>query len=281
VRLTPDLELVEPGGVHTVTAVVTGADGIAIPGLTVRFEVIAGPNAGFGNDRGVCALLPTCATDDAGRVSFSYSGVGGAGVDEIVASVLGDDGSVIESDVVLLFWDTDCNENAAADTCDVDCGGFGGACAAAPACGGSTDEDGDALPDECNHPPDCELAHAEPNLVWPPNGRWRRILVAGVTDEDGDALSVTITSIAQDEPLAGRSPGGATADASGVGTSTAQVRGERAGRGDGRVYHIGFSSQDGRGGQCVGTVSVCVPHPRRGDRTCVDQGPLFDSVRGG
>jgi hypothetical protein len=281
VRLMPDSEVLEPGRVHTVTSLVTDADGIPISGVGVRFEVVAGPNAGVGNDGGECAPLTDCTTDHAGQISFSYSGVGGAGVDEIVASIINDDAGVIESNRALQFWDVDCNENAVADTCDVDCGGFSGACADAPACGGSNDHDGDGVPDECNHSPDCRMANAEPYEIWPSNGEFRRILVAGVTDEDEDTVMVTITSITQDEPVTGRGLGDTTPDGSGVGTSMAQVRAERLARGgDGRVYHIGFSSHDGRGGQCEGTISVCVPHDRRRTSTCVDQGPLFDSTGG-
>jgi len=44
------------------------------------------------------------------------------------------------------------------------------------------------------------------------------------------------------------------------------------------VYHIGFTAVDGHGGQCTGTVSVCVPHDQRPGHVCVDEGPLVDST---
>jgi hypothetical protein len=36
-------------------------------------------------------------------------------------------------------------------------------------------------------------------------------------------------------------------DGAGIATNTAQVRAERLGAGDGRVYHIGFTADDGKG----------------------------------
>ena len=70
-------------------------------------------------------------------------------------------------------------------------------------------------------------------------------------------------------------------DAEGVGTDVAIVRAERSGSkkvpGDGRVYHVSFTADDGQGGECSGTVTVCVPHDQRPGHVCVDQGPLFDS----
>jgi len=44
------------------------------------------------------------------------------------------------------------------------------------------------------------------------------------------------------------------------------------------VYHINFTADDGHGGQCRGTVTVCVPHDQSG-RPCIDEGPLYDSTQ--
>ena len=45
----------------------------------------------------------------------------------------------------------------------------------------------------------------------------------------------------------------------GIGTDTARLPAERNSRGDGRVYHVSFKAEDGRGGECTGSVKVCVP----------------------
>ena len=79
----------------------------------------------------------------------------------------------------------------------------------------------------------------------------------------------------------GQGAGNTSPDGTGVGTATASVRAERNGNrktpGNGRVYHIAFTADDGNGGTCSGTVTVCVPHDQS-DPTCVDEGPLHDST---
>jgi len=104
------------------------------------------------------------------------------------------------------------------------------------------------------------------------------VSVVGVTDPDGDPVTITITGISQDEPLNRGGSGNTCPEATGVGTATASLRAEREGGGDGRVYHLSFAADDGRGGRCTGTVTVCVPHDQGAGRVCVDQGPLVDST---
>lgn len=104
--------------------------------------------------------------------------------------------------------------------------------------------------------------------------------VLGVTDPEGDTLTLTIDSIYQDEPVDSYGDGDFTPDGQGIGTDTAQVRAERAGSnkvpGDGRFYHITFTATDPHGDFCTGAVVVAVPHNM--GKTPVDQGPLFDST---
>lgn len=133
-----------------------------------------------------------------------------------------------------------------------------------------------------NRPPDCSGAAPSLAELWPPNHKFRGVAVEGVTDPDGDPVTVTVIGVRQDEPLDGLGDGNTCPDASGVGTSTANLRVERTGDpnvpGDGRVYHVAFSASDGRGGSCTGEVTVCVPHDQRPGHVCVDGGPLFDST---
>ena len=270
--LTPEIALNALGQDHTATATLRDEMGDPQPGVAIAFSVDSGPNAGAS---GICSFNADCTTDGNGVSSFTYIGDGGIGVDEISASHLDTTGALIASNSVLKFWDEDCNQNAIADTCDIDCGGLGGVCAEVLACGGSGDANDDAVPDECNRPPDCGNAGAEPDELWPPNHKFREITIAGVTDEDGDPVTVMITSITQDEPVDGMGQGKTSPDATGVGTSTASVRAERSGTQDGRTYHVGFAASDGRGGACTGEVTVCVPHDQRPGHFCGDQGPLF------
>jgi len=102
------------------------------------------------------------------------------------------------------------------------------------------------------------------------------VSIVGVADPDGDSVTITVTGIDQDEPIDSEDVGNPCPDAVGVGSSIARLRAERRGRGDGRVYHVTFLADDARGGQCNGTVTVCVP--KTPGAVCVDQGPLFESV---
>jgi len=141
-----------------------------------------------------------------------------------------------------------------------------------------------ALADEevCNEAPDCSAAAASVDSLWPPNHKFAEIAITGVTDGDGDPISITIDSIFQDEPVNTVGDGNTAPDGAGVGTDAASVRAERSGTrklpGDGRVYHIEFTAEDGQAGACEGSVTVCVPHDRGNGGACVDGGALFDST---
>jgi len=126
-----------------------------------------------------------------------------------------------------------------------------------------------------NRPPVCSAAAPSMSLIWPANNKMVPIQVLNVSDPDGDALQITITAIFQDEPVGS---GKNSPDGEGVGTSTAQVRAERQGGGNGRVYHIDFQASDGAGGVCTGEVLVGVPHDQGKGSTPVDDGRLYDST---
>ena len=125
--------------------------------------------------------------------------------------------------------------------------------------------------------PDCSGIVPSESILWPPNHKMKNISIGSVTDPDGDDVTITIDSIFQDEPTNGLGDGDMSPDGAGVGTDTAQIRAERSGTGDGRVYHISFTADDGSGGTCTGEVVVGVPHDQNGD-PAVDQGALFDST---
>ena len=103
-----------------------------------------------------------------------------------------------------------------------------------------------------NQPPDVSGAVPSIATIWPPNNKMVSINVLGVTDPDGDPVSIEITGITNNET--------GSADAAGVGTSTAQVRATRNSRGNGRTYTISFVASDGKGGLTPGSVTVTVPH---------------------
>jgi hypothetical protein len=125
-----------------------------------------------------------------------------------------------------------------------------------------------------NRAPGCAVAVARPERIWPPNGKLQAISIGGITDPDGDPVTLAVTSIRQDEPLSKKG----SPDASGLGTARPQVRADRLGGGDGRVYRLGFAARDGRGGECAGEVTVCVPHDQSPGAACGDGGANFDSI---
>ena len=129
-----------------------------------------------------------------------------------------------------------------------------------------------------NRAPACGVAKPSVEMLWPPNHVLVPVGITGVTDPDGDAVDVIVTGVRQDEAVNGLGDGDAAPDAVGVGTGAASVRAERSGTGDGRVYHIAFAARDRKGGECNGKVTVCVPKDQGRNRSCVDQGPLYDST---
>jgi len=110
-------------------------------------------------------------------------------------------------------------------------------------------------------PPVCSAAHANPAALWSPNHQFVPIAVKGVSDPDGNAVTITITGVTQDEPVNGKGSGNTSPDAV-IQGGNASVRAERDGNGNGRVYHISFRADDGKGDSCTGVVRVGVPIAR-------------------
>jgi RHS repeat-associated protein len=127
-----------------------------------------------------------------------------------------------------------------------------------------------------NQAPDCSDARAVPDRLWPPNHAFKSIDIQGLYDPDGDALELVIQCVRQDEPVNGEGDGNTDHDASGVGGSSLELRRERWGEGNGRVYHVDFSASDAAGAQCFGTVNVQVPVGKKD--SVVDEGPLYNSI---
>jgi hypothetical protein len=139
-----------------------------------------------------------------------------------------------------------------------------------------------------NRPPDCSKAYPSQAILWPPNNKFVEIQILGVTDPDDDPFTITINKIYQDEPVDSRGDGSFAPDGAGIGRQgpgtappTVFLRAERQASGDGRVYHIFFTADDGIGGTCTphachGEVLVAVP--KNQNSTAVDGGALYDST---
>jgi hypothetical protein len=102
ISLSPATALNGTGDFHIVTA--TAEDGdplLPAAGVTVTFEVSAGPNAGTSgncNNGG-------CTTDANGSVTFSYLGDGGIGTDSIVATFIDANGATQTSNTAEAEWE--------------------------------------------------------------------------------------------------------------------------------------------------------------------------------
>lgn len=136
-----------------------------------------------------------------------------------------------------------------------------------------------------NRAPACSAAVPSVSELWPPNHRLLLpVGITGVTDADGDAVSIRITAILQDEPTDTMGDGSTAIDGFGVGTSQALLRAERVGAarvpGNGRVYEVEFTATDARGASCRGSVTVRVPHDR-GRGPAIDDGVRYDSTVAG
>lgn len=129
---------------------------------------------------------------------------------------------------------------------------------------------------DLNDPPACDLAQANPALLWPPNHKLVPVGIVGITDPNNDAVTLTITAVTQDEPVQGLGDGDTSPDAVPQG-SEVLVRTERAGQGNGRVYRVYFTAADGQSGSCTGSVTVCVPQNSK--VLCTDDGQLYDSLQ--
>jgi hypothetical protein len=100
-----------------------------------------------------------------------------------------------------------------------------------------------------------------PESIWPPN---KRLETATATVTVSDVLSgqagFVLTSATSDEPISGE-PDIVGFDV-GTADTTGQLRADRLGSGDGRVYSLAYRGSDRAGNSATCTVSVTVPHDR-------------------
>ena len=109
-----------------------------------------------------------------------------------------------------------------------------------------------------NRPPDCSGVTPDPAELWPPNRHLRAVTLSGATDPDGDAVTLRVTGVTQDEPE------GAEPDSqAGAVPHEVMLRAERDPKGDGRLYTVAFEVKDEHGASCTGEVTVTVPRHKR------------------
>ncbi|HEX3282829.1 MAG TPA: choice-of-anchor Q domain-containing protein, partial [Pyrinomonadaceae bacterium] len=125
---------------------------------------------------------------------------------------------------------------------------------------------------------------AQPIKLWPADHKYVTLkvsdLVASVRDNCGRKVgmsSVRISSVTSDEPddANGAGDGNTTNDIVIAGDcKSVQLRAERMGNGNGRVYTITLKVTDAAGNVATATAKVTVPHSQNGP-AAVDDGPNF------
>jgi hypothetical protein len=127
-----------------------------------------------------------------------------------------------------------------------------------------------------NASPDCSNVTATPADLWPPNHAYVTVTLRGATDPEGGVPAYAVPFVTQDEPVAGLGDGDTAPDALRVANRPDQIqlRAERSGAGDGRVYRIGYIVHDPDGASCVGSVTVVVRHSQK---AALDSGLSFNS----
>lgn len=127
-----------------------------------------------------------------------------------------------------------------------------------------------------NDAPTAPNAQASLGTLWPPDHSMVKVSINGIIDQNNNA-TIVITSVTQDEATNGLGDGDTPIDAIINPDGTVLLRAERAGKGNGRVYHIHFTASDIEG-SVSGVVKVSVPHSKKTD-VAIDGGELFDSTR--
>jgi hypothetical protein len=110
-----------------------------------------------------------------------------------------------------------------------------------------------------NQPPNCNSATPSISTIWPPNHKMINVTIEGVTDPDGDPVTINIDKIKQDEPTDGLGDGHTCPDGAGIGTSTAQLRAERSASLGGTGFTSELFRRTNNPVQWVGAIALRTP----------------------
>ncbi|HEX6057920.1 MAG TPA: hypothetical protein VFZ11_02790 [Gemmatimonadaceae bacterium] len=112
--------------------------------------------------------------------------------------------------------------------------------------------------------PEIRSASASPAELWPPNHKMVPVTITvDVHDACDAAPACRITSVTSDEPVNDVGDGDTAPDWRITGALTVELRAERAGPRDGRIYTIAIECVDASGNRSTTQLTVPVPHDRR------------------
>jgi hypothetical protein len=107
--------------------------------------------------------------------------------------------------------------------------------------------------------------------LWPPNHKYHTVTVAEMVQKVGDNCPISIDDVVI-ELVTSDEPGDALGDGNtsddiviGADCRSVQLRAERAGTGDGRVYTVTLRLRDSGGAVTRADFEVSVPHSQNGD----------------
>jgi hypothetical protein len=127
-------------------------------------------------------------------------------------------------------------------------------------------------------PPNVANARADVSVLWPPDHKMLPVQILGVVKPSDD--KITITGVTQDEPTNGLGDGDTPIDAIihhyADKDDTVDLRAERSGNRDGRVYRVSFTVADPEQ-SASGIVRVMVPKSKKTD-AAIDSGGNYDST---
>jgi HYR domain len=110
-------------------------------------------------------------------------------------------------------------------------------------------------------PPVISSASASPNVLWPPNHRLVPVTIAvSASDVCSPTVSCKIISVTSNEPVNAPGSGNTAPDWQITGNNTVNLRAERSGGGNGRIYRLTVQCTDPSGNHATKTVRVNVPH---------------------
>jgi hypothetical protein len=113
-------------------------------------------------------------------------------------------------------------------------------------------------------PPVISNLIASPSVLWPPNHEMVPITLTVSASDNCDSNPICqIVSVISNEPENGLGDGDKAPDWEITGTLTVNLRAERSGKGDGRVYTVKVRCTDNAGNFSDHTITVTVPHDKR------------------
>ena len=130
------------------------------------------------------------------------------------------------------------------------------------------------------------LVSLSPNSLWPPNHKMVDITAnITVTDACDAHPTVKLVSISSNEPANSTGDGNTSPDISGATFGTDdrafQLRSERKGNGNGRIYTVTYSAQDAAGNTAQQIATVTVAHDQGVSDYTVDASPTSATIKQG